>query len=152
MNIENGIWIKTHLHKDGTAQWHGVQGDQQTVINKLNELRSSGYSPIIDHDLNDPKPKFYTILHAEDGNYVKPHSTYENARQHVKFQLGEQAGRGTFGWFDDWGRSMAIIDMEDPCPETLEEMDRCFIDTSGNDSPEALTQQDQSAEGCNHVS
>ena len=131
MQLENTVWIKTHLHKDGTAQWDGVDGDQQAVKAKLNELCALGYHPVIDHEMSHPKPQFYTLLRAEDGLYKKPHVNRENALQHVKYQMGENAGRGFYGWYDDWGRSMSIIDIETACSETLQELDRAMVDNTG---------------------
>jgi hypothetical protein len=45
--------------------------------------------------------------------------------------MGENAGRGFYGWYDDWGRSMSIIDIETACSETLQELDRAMVDNTG---------------------
>jgi len=45
-------WIKTHLHKDGTAQWDGVIG--QVALNEaLASLKSLGYKPTVDHAMTE---------------------------------------------------------------------------------------------------
>jgi hypothetical protein len=131
MKSSSIVWIKMCSLQDGAILWDGEDGDQQTVKDKLKALTALGYDPVIDHDMNDPEPQFYTLLMAEDGQYKKPHISFEKAMEHVEFQCGKNPGRGMFGWFDSFGRTMNIIDIHNAVPETLELLDRAMADTSG---------------------
>ena len=132
MIVEKIIWIKMCSLRDGTIIWDAVDGDQQAVQDKLEALKKIGYTPVIDHDMNDPEPQFYTLLAASDGQYQKPHINYDKAMEHVKYQCGKNPERGFFGgWFDSFGRTMNIIDIHKTAPETLELLDRAMSDKSG---------------------
>jgi hypothetical protein len=51
-NSVKKYWIKTLLHKDNTPQWDGAVGEEAAAA-KMEELRSQGYTPYIDHSMTE---------------------------------------------------------------------------------------------------
>lgn len=50
--MQKRYWVKTNLHKDGTAQWDGVIG-KAAAKEKIAELKSQDYNPMIDHTMTE---------------------------------------------------------------------------------------------------